>query len=87
MRVRGAEWFYSVRFRDGYGFYPVGDLFEYQDWSTARCLEFVMGDSPASFTVLNGYGIYIDNEDFWLFGRTRDEVLAVAGEWLEQGAA
>jgi hypothetical protein len=81
MEIRGPELFYSVHFKNDYGFYPVDNLFEYQDWSTERCLRFIMGDRPASFTVLTGYGIYIEHEDFWVFGRTADEVLAVADEW------
>lgn len=70
-----------MRFKDDYGFYPANDLFEHQDWPTARCLEFVMGDRPASFTILRGYGIHIEHEGFWVFGTTPEEVLAVASEW------
>jgi hypothetical protein len=87
MQVRGPERFYSVCFKDDYGFYRVDDLFEYQDWPTARRLEFVMGDRPVSFTVMNGFGIYIKHEDFWVFGRTPEEVTAVADEWPEGDAA
>lgn len=87
MEVRGPERFYSVLFRDDYGFYPVDDLFEYQDWSTAHCLGFVMGNQIVSFTVLMGYGIYIENEDFWVFGRISDEVRTVAADWQEDVAA
>jgi hypothetical protein len=83
MKIRGPERFYSVLFKDDYGFYPIDDLFEYQDWSTACCLGFVMGNQPVSFTVLKGFGIYIKNEDFWVFGRTPEEVLAVTDEWPE----
>jgi hypothetical protein len=87
MKVRGPEFFYSVIFKDDYGFYPVDDLFEYQDWSTARCLGFVMGNQIVSFTVLMGFGIYIENEDFWVFGTSFEEVKMVATEWQEQEAA
>jgi hypothetical protein len=76
-----------VLFKDDYGFYPVGDLFEYQDWPTARCLEFVMGDGPANFTVVSGYGIHIEHEDFWVFGATPEEATAVADEWPEEEPA
>lgn len=87
MEVRGPERFYSVLFMDDYGFYPVDDLFEYLDWPTARCLGFVMGSQPVSFTVLTGYGIYIENEDFWVFGKNSKEVREVAAEWQEEEAA
>jgi hypothetical protein len=87
VKVRGPEKFYSVCFKDDYGFYPVDDLFEYQDWPTARCLEFVMGYRPVSFTVITGYGIYIEHEDFWVFGKTPEEVRAVAYEWPEDDVA
>jgi hypothetical protein len=87
MEIRGPERFYSVCFKDDHGFYPVGDLFEFQDWPTARRLGFVMGDRPVSIAVLTGYGIYIEHEDIWVFGRTTDEVLEVAAEWPEEAAA
>jgi hypothetical protein len=87
MEIRGPERFYSVLFKDDYGFYPVDDLFEYQNWPTARCLGFVMGDRPVSFTVPTGFGIYIEHEGFWVFGRTPEEVLVVADEWPEQDVA
>jgi hypothetical protein len=87
MEIRGPERFYSVLFKDDYDFYPVDDLFEYQDWSTARCLGFVMGNQPISYAVLMGYGIYIENEDIWVFGNSSEEVLAVAEEWQEEEAA
>jgi len=87
MEIRGPERFYSVIFKDDYGFYPVDDLLGYQDWSIACCLGFVMGDQTVSFTVLMGYGIYIENEALWVFGRCPDEVRAVAAEWQEDEAA
>ena len=87
MEVRGPELFYSVIFKDDYGFYPVDDLFEYGDWPSTRCLGFVMGDRPVSFTVITGYGIYIEHEDFWVIGKSPKEVRAVAEEWSEEDAA
>ncbi len=87
MKVRGPELFYSVIFKDDYGFYPVDNLFEYVDWPTVCCLGFVMGDMPVSFTVLTGFGIYVEHEDFWVFGRTPEEALAVADEWPEEDVA
>jgi hypothetical protein len=86
LKARGPESFYSMRFKDDYGFYPVGDLFAYKDWSTTDCLEFVMGGRPISIAVLTGYGIYLQHEDFWVFGRTVGEVIAVAEEWPEEQA-
>lgn len=87
MNVRGPERFYSVVFKDDYGFYPVDDLFEHRDWSTADCLGFVMGNRPTSFTVLTGYGTHILHEDIWVFGKTPGEVLAVANEWPTENDA
>jgi hypothetical protein len=87
MQVRGPEQFYSVCFKDDYGFYPVDDLFEYQGWPTARCLEFVMGDRPVCSTVITGFGIYIKHEDFWVFGKSSTEVRTVVAEWQEEEIA
>ena len=87
MKTRGPEQFYSVQFKDDYGFYPVEDLPQFEDCPTARCLEFVMGDKPISIAVLTGYGIFLQHEDFWVFGRTQEEAVAVAEEWPETEAA
>jgi hypothetical protein len=87
MEIRGPEQFYSVCFKDDYGFYPVDDLFEHQDWPTARCLEFVMGDRPVSFTKITGFVIYVEHEDFWVFGKSFMEVRTVVAEWQEEEPA
>ncbi len=82
--IRGPERFYSLRFRDDIGFYPVEDLFEYPEWTTLQRLEFVMANSPTDFAILVGFGIFVESEDFWVFGRSREEVRAVAEEWTEE---
>jgi len=86
MEIRCPEQFYSLQFKDDYGFYPVEDLPQLDDWSTARCLEFVMCDAPISTAVQTGYGIYLEHEDFWVFGKSPEEAFAVAEEWPEDDA-
>jgi hypothetical protein len=87
MMIRGPEAFYSVDFRDDIGFFPVADLLDWPDdeeWSSFKYLQWEMGRWPRSFTILRGYGIFIEHEDFWVFGKTPGEVRAVADEWPEE---
>lgn len=82
--IRGPESFYSVLFQDDCGFYPVAELRDWPDgegWTTGRCLQWAMGSQPRSFTIIQGYGIFLEEEDFWVFGKSQKEVLAVANEW------
>lgn len=81
MNIRGPERFFSVQFADDYGFFAVLDLPVNEDWPVAKSLEFAMGKRPLSIETIYGYGAYLEHEDFWIFGRTPEEVAAVAVEW------
>ena len=81
MHIRGPEWFFSVWFADDHGFYPVGDLFVTEEWPIARCLGFAMGGRPIRFGTALGYGAFLEHEDFWIFGRTPEEVERISEEW------
>lgn len=81
MNIRGPESFYSVQFADDYGLYPTSDLQANEDWPVARALEFAMGSRPIGVEEAFGYGAYLEHEDFWIFGRTPEEVETVAAEW------
>jgi hypothetical protein len=87
LRIRGPEPFYSVRLQDELGFYPVADLLDWPDgeaWPTALCLQWAMGSQPRSFTIIQGFGILNEDEDFWVFGKTPEEALSVSHEWIEE---
>lgn len=88
MNVRGPESFYSIQLPDEFAFLPVDDLPEVAGLSTFDCLAFELGRRVVGFTVARGYGIFIEHEDSWVFGRTVEEVGAVASEWpRDQDAA
>ena len=87
MQIRGPESFYSVLFQNDFGFYPVADLRDWLDgeeWPTTRCLQWAMGSQPRSFTIIQGFGILNEDEDFWVFGKTPEEALFIANEWIEE---
>ena len=87
MCVRGPEVFYSVHFPDDYGFYPARDLPIDEDWPVAKCLEFAMGARPISIKLVHGCGLYLEHEDFWIFGQSPEEVGRVALEWPSEDEA
>ncbi|HVC47015.1 MAG TPA: hypothetical protein VND90_07185 [Terracidiphilus sp.] len=85
MEIRGPEDFYFVQMADVCGFYPTIDLGADENWPELKCLEFAMGWRPVSVERVFGYGAYLEHEDFWIFGRTPEEVEIVAAEWPAEG--
>jgi len=45
-----------------------------------------MGNQPHSLSAQTGYGIYLEHEDFWVFGKSPEEAFAVEEEWPEGDA-
>ena len=76
--------FYAVYFADDFGFYPANDLYGFdEEWDLAKCLEFVMGAPPVCIHLVRGYGKYLEHEDFWVVGRTPEELQEIFAEWPE----
>ena len=40
-----------------------------------------MGERPVGIDTAFGYGAFLEHEDFWIFGRTPEEVEWIATEW------
>ncbi|HEV2215296.1 MAG TPA: hypothetical protein VGR64_08415, partial [Terracidiphilus sp.] len=66
-----------------FGFPPVNDVAEFDDWDLAKSLEFLMGARPMTIHIVRGYGMYLEHEDFWVVGRTQDELREIVEEWPE----
>lgn len=83
MMNRRLENFYSIYFTDDYGFYPVSGVSEVERQNLAGSLEFLMGECPKSIGIVRRYGAYIEHEDFWVVGRTPQELENIVDEWSE----
>jgi len=84
MEPKQPEDFYVAQFADDYGLYPISEVPSFEGWDLAHSLEFLMGAPPISIGVIRGYGAYIEHEDFWVVGKTPEELEWVVQEWPEE---
>jgi hypothetical protein len=81
-KVTGPAFFYYAQSWDGIPYYyPVEQLSVEEEFPPEKELEFALGIVPHKIQMLQGYGIYIEQEDIWVFGITTEEVANVAKEW------
>lgn len=80
IRITGPQQFFKVIIGGDVQYLPAKDLVRNEGEGFLMALTHTLGVRPSDFNVVYGYGVFIEEVEIWIFGKSAQSALQAAAK-------